>query len=203
MPPIYHITHVDNLSGIIEKGGLYCDRDAKKINFVGIGHKHIKTRRDNTRVPKGPGGVVSDYVPFYFAPRSPMLCAIHSGAVAGYKGGQVSVIHLCSSTEAVEAEGLEWVFTEGQAAMDFTDFFDDFEDLKKIDWPLMKAKYWHDTNDQPDRKRRRQAEFLVHTFFPWKLVFEIGVCNAATEQKVQEILNGNKPPVTVRQGWYY
>ena len=51
--------------------------------------------------------------------------------------------------------------------MRFTDFFDDLKDLDKIDWDLMQSRYWNDTNDDPDRKRRRQAEFLVHEFFPW------------------------------------
>jgi hypothetical protein len=123
--------------------------------------------------------------------------------VEGYGGGQTPIVHLCSSTEAVAEAGLDFVFTEGQAAMSYTDFFDDLDDLSKIDWPLMQSRYWNDTDADPDRCRRRQAEFLVHTFFPWKLVSEIGVCNTVTAQKVQELLNGNKPPVTVRQGWYY
>ena len=35
-------------------------------------------------VPIGPGGAVSDYVLFYFAPRSPMMYAIHRGNVPTY-----------------------------------------------------------------------------------------------------------------------
>ena len=203
MPPIYHITSIDNLPGIIKAGGLLCDRDAEKIKFVSIGHKNIKERRLQKAVPKGPGGVLGDYVPFYFAPRSPMLYVINRGGVDGYAGGQVPIVHLCSSTEVVEAAGLNWVFTEGHAVMDYTDFFDDFDDLDKIDWPLMNSRYWNDTDADPDRCRRRQAEFLVHNFFPWELVLGIGVCNTATAQKANEIVNGKKPPVEVRQGWYY
>ena len=112
MPPIYHITSVDNLPGIIKEGGLFCDRDAKNIQFVSIGHKRIKERRLRKRVPLGPGGVLADYVPFYFAPRSPMLFTINKGNVEGYTGGQEPIVHLVSSTEAVDAEELEWVFTE-------------------------------------------------------------------------------------------
>jgi len=87
----------------------------------------------------GPRGTVGDYVPFYFAPKSPMLFAISRGNVAGYTAGQQPVTYLCSSTEAVHAAGLGWVFTEGHADMEYTDFFDDFRDLDKIDWNLMKA----------------------------------------------------------------
>jgi hypothetical protein len=88
VPPIYHITPIDNLPGIIKEGGLFCDRDAKKIKFVSIGHKDIKERRIRKRVPLGRGGVLADYVPFYFAPRSPMLYTINRGNVEGYTRGQ-------------------------------------------------------------------------------------------------------------------
>ena len=96
-----------------------------------------------------------------------MLYAIDRGAVEGYVDGQRPVIYLCSTAEAVRKARLRWVFTEGHADMRFTDFFDDLKDLDKIDWDLMQSRYWNDTNDDPDRKRRRQAEFLVHEFFPW------------------------------------
>jgi hypothetical protein len=103
----------------------------------------------------------------------------------------------------VDAEGLEWVFTEGHAVMDYTDFFDDFADLKKIDWPLMSSKFWFDRPEYPDRCRRREAEFLVHDFFPWKLVSAIGVCNTAIAQQTKRILAGRKLPVSVQRDWYY
>jgi hypothetical protein len=202
VPPIYHITHVDNLPGIIEAGGLHCDRDAQKIKFVNIAHQNIKGRRLKKAVPVGPRGVIADYVPFYFAPRSPMLFVINKGGVAGYTAGQRSIIYLCSTTEAVDAAGLRWVFTDGQAVM-YTDFFDNFKDLNRIDWQIMEEKYWRDTDEDGDRCRRRQAEFLVHNFFPWKLVAHIGVCNDATAQRVKEILAGNPPAFSIRPEWYY
>ena len=88
-----------------------------------------------------------------------MLYVISRGGVEGYTDGQEPVIHLRSTAEAVKKAGLSWVFTEGHADMGYTDFFDDLKDLDKIDWDLMQARYWHDTNNDPDRTRRRQAEF--------------------------------------------
>jgi len=173
------------------------------MKAMNIGHTHIKARRLNRNVPVGPQGTVGDYVPFYFAPRSPMLFAISRGNVAGYTAGQQPVIYLCSSTEAVDAAKLPWVFTEGHADMGYTDFFDDLKDLEKIDWKLMTAKYWNATPEDPDRSRRRQAEFLVKTFFPWKLVKQIAVYGNATAKIVNDILEGNAPPIVIQQGWYY
>jgi hypothetical protein len=203
VPYIYHITHVNNLQGIIAEGGLHCDRAAQDLKSVNIGHQHIKQRRLNRPVPLPPGGTVGEYVPFYFAPRSPMLYVINRGGVEGYAEGQRPVIYLRSTVEAVEEAGLCWVFTEGHADMDFTDFFNDLKDLDKVDWPLMQSRYWHDTNDGPDRKRRRQAEFLVHNFFPWELVSYIGVYDRSIAETVGEIIKGGSPAVGIQRGWYY
>lgn len=173
------------------------------MKSMNIGHTHIKARRLNRNVPVGPRGTVGDYVPFYFAPRSPMLFAISRGSVEGYTAGQQPVIYLCSSTEAVDAAKLRWVFTEGHADMGYTDFFDDFKNLGKIDWKLMTAKYWNAIPEDPDRSRRRQAEFLVHQFFPWNLVKNIVVYDAANAKVVGDILKGQPPTVEIKRGWYY
>ena len=132
-----------------------------------------------------------------------MLFAISRGAVEGYAEGQNPVIYLCSTVETVQQARLRWVFTEGHADMDYTDFFDDLKDLDKVDWALMKQRYWNDTNDDPDRKRRRQAEFLVHDFFPWELVNYVGVFDDKAAHAVDLILQKGNPPVGVERGWYY
>ena len=56
-----------------------------------------------------------------------------------------------------------------------------------------------------DRKRRRQAKFLVHDFFPWELVTRIGVINNGMAEQVTEILQGaaHRPTVVVERSWYY
>ena len=83
--PLYHFTHVSHLASIV-KDGLVSDTDAVRTGalIVEVGHAGIKERRRGRMVPIGPGGAVSDYVPFYFAPRSPMMYAIHRGNVPTY-----------------------------------------------------------------------------------------------------------------------
>lgn len=203
MTSIYHISHMRNLGRIIAEGGLHCDRTAQNMKSVTIGHAHIKERRLQRPVAVGPRGTVGDYVPFYFAPRSPMLYAISRGAVQGYVEGQSPVIYVCSTAEAVNEAGLRWVFTEGHADMVFTDFFDDLRDLDKIDWDLMGSRYWYDTDEDPDRKRRRQAEFLVHQFFPWELVSYIGVYDQTAAEAIGRLIEDDEPPIGIERGWYY
>jgi ssDNA thymidine ADP-ribosyltransferase, DarT len=205
--PIYHITHISHLASMIGIGGLHCNSFMKQngMAYTNIAHSNIQDRRAITRVPCGPRGLLHDYVPFYFAPRCPMLCAIWYGRVEAYTEGQRPIIHLVSSVQAVEAGGWPFVFTDGHGTMVFTDFFEDLIYLDRIDWDVMHTRYWNDTLEDNDRKRRRQAEFLVHQFFPWELIAEIGVINTKIGKQVEEGLSlaVHKPLVTVQRGWYY
>jgi hypothetical protein len=206
---IYHITHLRNLASIIGAGGLHCDngRLEQAVDCIGIAHQHIKERRAKRRVPTCEGGTLADYVPFYFAPRSPMLYSIYRGQVEGYNDGQAPVLHLVSSAEAVERAGLPFTYTEGHAEIAFSEFYEGLADLPgRIDWNVMRSKYWND--DPPrivDRKRKRQAEFLVHRFFPWTLFSTIGVIDEAMRAEVLQALagGGHQPDVRVQRGWYY
>lgn len=202
--PIYHITHVNNLSSILNSGGLIACNQLKQqqTNYTDIAHQTIQDRRSTIIVPCSVGGSLHDYVPFYFAPRSPMLCAIY------YQKGKIyqnEVIHLVSETEEIEAFNLNFAFTDGHAIMAFSEFYDDLKDLSQIDWQIMRAKYWNDNNDDNDRKRRRQAEFLVHQCCPWTMIKEIGVINSNIQTKVEKILQNQKhqPSVKIYSQWYY
>jgi ssDNA thymidine ADP-ribosyltransferase, DarT len=205
--PIYHITHIHNLESIISEGGLlaYNAMRAAGTQYTNIAYENIQDRRARIHVPCGRGGVLHDYVPFYFAPRSPMLYTINKGNVTSYTQGQAAIIHLVSDVLEIEIRGLDFVFTDGHAIMTFTDFFDHLHDLEQLDWNIMKSRQWNDTNEDNDRKRRRQAEFLVHNFLHWELIEEIGVMNSTIKVQAENILQNftHKPPVIVRKDWYY
>ena len=51
----------------------------RETNYTNIAYESIQDRRSIKSVPCGVGGSLHDYVPFYFAPRSPMLYTIHRG----------------------------------------------------------------------------------------------------------------------------
>jgi prepilin-type processing-associated H-X9-DG protein len=204
--PIYHITHIDNLPSILKSGGLVANSRLKKTNYVDIAHGHIQDRRVITRVPCSVGGCLHDYIPFYFAPRSPMLYTIHRGNVQKYKDGQNKVIYLVSEAELIASNKLNFAFTDGHAAVvALSEFYDTLDDLCKIDWNIMKETYWGNTNEDNDRKRRRQAEFLVHQFCHWTLIQQIGVIDSTIEQQVRKILeNCNvQTSVKINPSWYY
>jgi len=134
-----------------------------------------------------------------------MLCAIHHGRVEGYIEGQIPVVHLVSSVRKVVEANLPFVFTEGQADMATTRYFENPKDLNEIDWEIMKEKYWGDTDEDGDRSRRRKAEFLVHNKFPVHLISGIAVISEDIKKQVEQILVevGTEMEVIVRRNWYY
>ncbi|VXD10421.1 type II toxin-antitoxin system toxin DNA ADP-ribosyl transferase DarT [Planktothrix paucivesiculata] len=204
---IYHITDFNNLPSILESRGLMSKNQQFKnsIKYINISHDSIQDRRNRQNVPCGSYGTLHDYVPFYFAPRSPMLYTINRGNVQSYKDGQNSIIHLVVEVDEIIESEIPFVFTDGHAIMEYSDFYTDLNDLRMIDWDVMELTYWHDTDDDPNRKCRRQAEFLIYQFCPWGLIKEIGVINFSMQSQVQKILQNfeQKTPVWVYPQWYY
>ncbi len=131
-----------------------------------------------------------------------MLCAIHWGRVPTCPDGQNSIVHIVSDAQRVKDAGLDFVFTDGHGIMDLTSYFDNLAKLDAVDWGIMQARYWADTLDDPDRSRRRQAEFLVRDSFPFGLVTKIGVLNTKSQVQVQNLI-GSSLPISVERGWYY
>jgi hypothetical protein len=71
----------------------------------------------------------------------------------------------------------------------------------------MEARYWSDTREDPDKSRRRQAEFLVYDAFPWEAVEFLAVKNAEIKRRLDKFLAEEWPNrvklVRVAPGWYF
>lgn len=203
LPDIYHITHVDNLAGIVKAGGLWCDakRRAGACRAKEIGYQHIKDRRTRRRVPVGPGGVLADYVPFYFCPRSVMLYVISRGRVEGHEGRDVPVIHLVANVAPMLLLPGEWAFTNRHAEPVEAEYYADLGGFERIRWDIIESNSW----GGDDRRPFKQAEFLIHEFCPWELIDRIGVWGPEQAAAVEKVLQGAKhrPIVEVQRDWYY
>ncbi len=207
--PIYRMLHLENLEVCLRRGGLhapnYYPNDGQVYRTI---HRvDVQTSRRVKTVPSLPGGTVHDYVAFYFGVLSPMLLQLKTGQVPGYTEGQEPLIYLVSTAQAVAEAGLPFVFTDGHGLAAWTEFFNDVACLDRVDWAVVMQRYWSDTIDQPDRQRRKQAEFLVHGFLPWALVSEIGVRSPPMKQKVETILARHPESVqklvVTKPEWYY
>ena len=204
---LYHFTHISNLASIAEEG-LYSDTqiEASRKAPTEVGHADVKRRRRNLAVPLAPGGCVADYVPFYFAARSPMLYIISKGDVPTYSGGQDDIVYLVTSTEKVVEERLYFVFTDRNAALRIADYGNDLQDLDDyVDWDLMEGRMWNNTDEELDRQERRMAEFLVHGQVPWSAFIGVAARDDDKCQQVEHVLAsvGAKVLVTPRPEWYF
>jgi len=203
---ILHFTHLSHLPTIMSEGCLLADSLVGERLQNEVGDRGIKDARRRLDVTCGPGGHPCDYVPFYFAPRSPMLYKIAVGGVPHYQDGQDPLVYLRSTIGDVIRVGLPWVFSNGNCGAYLTEYFQNLGVIDaKIDWPLQYATRWNSNADDPTRATRRAAEFLVHSVMPWSLVREVVVRNAETGSLVAQLLNaaGHQRSVTVRPEWYY
>lgn len=208
-PCIYHITHVDNLPGIIASGGLVSD--AAMITrggpVAGIGMSNIKQRRLRLPVTCHPGHHVGDFVPFYFCPRSVMLYVIHCAnhLDLSYRGGQGPILHLEADLHEVVAwaqqSGQRWAFTLSNAGAAYTEFRSSLSDLADVNWGAVAATDFR----SPAVKEGKQAEFLLHGGFPWGLVSRIGACSATIAAQARAAIRtaAHQPVVDVVPSWYF
>jgi hypothetical protein len=204
LPPIFHFTHGRNLPAVLAAGELRSHGAAATV--VDIADVSIKARRTTIAIGCGPGGVVREYVPFYFAPRSHMLFRLHKEHVEGRGDGQRALIYVVASTERLVAAGLQCVFSDGNAAHTLSKFSANLAEMgERVDWELMDAVIWANTPEDGDRVRRRQAEFLVRGAVPLVLIDELAVIDDAVRSRVQELLDqaGSALPVVVRPDWYF
>ncbi len=160
--PIFRLTHVDNLETLLRRGGLHAPKHTPDdgLPYRTIHNVDIQAERRVRTIPCGPRGTIHDYVSFYFGYLSPLLLQLKTGRVAGYQEGQEPLIYLVSSVQRALEEGVPFVFSDGHGIAAFTSWYDDLVDLDKVDWGMVYQRYWHDTVDDMDRQRRKQAEFL-------------------------------------------
>jgi ssDNA thymidine ADP-ribosyltransferase, DarT len=197
------------LPTILKRGALHAPTCTPNdgLPYRTIHNNDVQASRRAKVVPCGPSGTVHDYAPFYFGPLSPMLLNLKTGRVDGYAEGQAPLVYLVSSIQSVAAAGCRFVFTDGHGLATFTGWHDDLARLDAVDWSLVRERYWADTPEDNDRKRRKQAEFLVWQSVDWGLIGGIGVFSDRVKSQVEGILahhpQRKQVAVKVTPGLYY
>jgi hypothetical protein len=163
------MTRVERLLSVVEHGLLsdnVCRR--RQITGVEIGYDHIKRRRAQRVVPCGVGGTLADYVPFYFAPRSPMLFAITCGQVSAEAACTERIVYLVSSTETLREAGLTVIASNRHAELDYAEITDHDGHLDGdgfVDWPLMARRTGTTRRTTPTaRNGDRQSASSIRVF---------------------------------------
>jgi len=202
---LYRITHYQNLEFILENGLHSPNSQIQDPNYINIGNKDIIGKRGAKPVRLDPSpGMIHEYVPLYFCYRSPMLGSIKVGN-SDYKGPQSDIIYLVTDFEHIKEHNCEFVYTDGQALIAFSKFFDDESDFNKLDWEAIESTQWGRNQSDNDKMRRKMAEFLVKDYVPIGALIGIGVMNQQMEQTVTQIVTqaGANIPVKIKTNWYF
>jgi len=110
---LFRITHIDNIPDILRYGMVSRHSSHANKAFVRIGDSSLIEVRDDVDAPVPPGGKVSEYIPFYFGPRSPMLFRIATGFDGVKKYPQEEIVYIISSLDKIRSRNLPYFFTDG------------------------------------------------------------------------------------------
>jgi|SRR5690606_26349000 len=188
----YRITHINNLSLLLQNGIVNKNHPSAAGGYINIGNNEIIDVRSQVPVRINNYGMIGDYVPFYFTPRSIMLYNIITGywspVVAKRNRNEILVIR-CLISDLVKLP--QWFFTDGQANKNLTKHYCNLADLNFIDWNcIQQSNFKNDLND-PDRSRKYQAELLVHQQVPITSIESLNVFDVQSELAVNKILAQN------------
>lgn len=122
-----------------------------------------------------------------------------------YKYSQSEIIYLVSSVEKVEKNKLKYIFSDGHAYVEFTKFYNQISELNYLDWEAIESKKWFILYQIRDRRRRKQAEFLVYQNVPFDCLEGIVTFNQTTLNHVQMVLSNHNKELynDIRPNWYY
>ena len=198
---LFHITAIANLPDVFANGALLSKNSvaANGIGYENIAHQGAQGARAAKLVPNPPCGNVHDFIPFYFAPRSPMLFAINGGRVQGCNLRQADIVHFETTIDLALAHGQPYVFYDRNATLAYSNPYTDIANLNVIAWDLITeqpqldgyCRFWQSNASNQryvDRMEKRMAEFLVKSNVPLTAVTRIGVINNAKQQEVNQIL---------------
>lgn len=178
---IFHFTDLRNLDSII-KNALLSTNEKNKLGIKhhNIANQTIQARRDEMNVTVGPGGMVHDYVPFYFSSINPMLLSLlnHKNC------DQNQIIYLCVKIERLGKN--DAVFTNESANTNTPPvFYDDTSYLDELDWDLILSWKWK--MDTDEAKHKKMAEALIHNKIEISEIDAIVVYNDEVKKKLKNI----------------
>ena len=202
---IFRIIHRDNLPWILDNG--VHARNGKKFdpNYRNIGNPDLIDKRSRRLVQLGPGGTLSDYVPFYFTPFSIMMYNIKTGYGGISRVANEEIVILVSSLFRISELGIPFVFTDSHAYVRMAKYFTNLENLDQIDWALLNRRDFRNDPDDPGKLERYQAEALVWKCVPLKALTGVCCYTEAVNTWIKSELDqrGQEIKTTVQTKWYF
>jgi len=206
---VYHVTHVDNLAGILETHSIFADTSESWTARPAIDIAAVATREARRSAPvTGLSDVpVAEYVPFALSPHASFWSSIRAGetderlspTVAGHSPTDfvvlVSTVKSVRENKSADATGGPGVvLADGDAADPLTRFAATPDDFARLLGRLRTA----------DADTLVDVELLVRGSLSFDFVSLIGVANDKVREVVRRMLDnsGYEHRVAVYPPWY-
>lgn len=162
-------------------------------------------KRARRVVPVNPGGTLSDYVPFYFTPFSPMLYNIKTGYNGMRQTPMPEIVILVSSLHRVAELQIPFVFTDRHAYLQTAQFKTELRELDVVDWGILAARDFQRVPNDPGKIERYQAEALIQRHVPVSALLGLVCHDSQREAQVRGQMSqqGVSLQVVVKPDWYF
>ena len=151
-----------------------------------------------------PGGTLDEYIPFYFAPYSPMLSHLKTGWNGITQRPVSELVIVVSSLPALAAAGVPFVFTDQHASLMTATFFTSLADLPRLDWQLWQARDFQRDPRDLDKLARYVAEALAYRHVPVAALQVLACYGDDEERQLGEMLRHTttRPKILRRPEWF-
>jgi hypothetical protein len=199
---LFRMLHIDNVNHILECGLTKVDSPNGNPHYRSIGDNSLINNRNFHFLPNG--NALGNYIPFYFWYRMPMLYVIQKGFNGVLSTLPENIIYCVTSVEKIINLELPFVFTDGHAVNALSSIYeskeiDKLDDI--VDFTAIKDSYWVDPKDL-DKKRRKEAEFLVENDIPISALLAFVVYNQNAKDKLLQ-LGINSETIHIRSQYYF
>jgi hypothetical protein len=201
---IFHVTHLSNVPWILVNG-LHSRTSAfRDPGYVEIGNPDLAEKRCRRPVPVPPGGMLSDYVPFCFAPPSPLIRHIKTGRNGIARRPISETVILVSSLPSLAGAGVRFVFTDHHPSLMTAAFYTLLTDLPRLDWALWQVPDVQRDLRDPDRLARHAAEALAFGHVPVTALRGVACYGDDEQRRLEEMPERTAAPLDVwrRPEWF-
>lgn len=197
----FRITHIDNIPYIESNGLVKANSPLRDSNYVSIGDTQVITKREQRLIK---GYRLSDFIPFYLGPRSPMLYVIQHGYNGVKRVDAEQIVYCVIRLDDIINNNIDCVFTDGHALSALTLYYEK-KDLGRINdivnYDDVYSSMWNSEEDL-DLKRRKEAELLVGVDLTPQFIRGYVVYNDSAKQRLVNIgIDATK--IVVAPGYFF
>jgi hypothetical protein len=194
---IYHVTHLTNLPGILERRAII----AGAVPQLDLSPAELRVERADVPIPGNADLTLIDFVPFFLSPEAGLWQRLRSGhehprvSAVGRAAEPLEFVFLVSTVRHVVANDPAFVLADGNVEGSATRFATTREDAERMLYRL---------RAESDGERLQNAELLVARQLPLESVTLIGVANDKVRTAVRDILAGSDftPKISVYPPWF-